>query len=811
MFTMENGLALRALDVLLRPLLRHFASPAAPQYQGEIRLRGLENDVKVSWQSPGIPHVFAAHERDLFFAQGYLHAQERLWQMDLNRRFLSGRTAELFGRFPVPPQELTTQFRGCDSVDVDHFMRLLGMRQAALNAAEVLGEDERARLESYSAGVNAFIESCGRRLPLEFRLLRYRPDPWCPEDTLTIGKGFAFLLSLALFTRLNALPIAAKLAEQPQKFADLYPSDLGSDFTTARAVWDATRSLWHFTTGLNSLGEGFTAGLGSNAWVISRERSDTGCALLCNDPHLRITLPSMWYLMHLCSGTGIANTEPYEVWGATLPGWPGVHVGHNRHIAWGVTAALCDDVELYREKIHRLEPDRYEIDGHWHVMSRNSESIKVKGEGTVHRIVRWTRHGPVISDFQQSRPGTEVISLRWTAHEANASFRALYKLNHARNWDQFLEALSHQVAPTLNVVYADNAGNIGFALAGKVPLRGRPPSLLPSEGWHSANEWRGFVPFDDLPRVFNPPEGVLANANNPIANQTYRFYLSKFFEPPYRVRRIYELIGAKRMHGIAEMATAQADKLSIHARDLIATLSEELTEIRDTASDVSAPAQCLLQWDGHCGADSIAATIFHVFHQRLLKNLVTPVLGEDLFITYVEIFNQSILPIENLLRIPGSPWLQGMSRAELVRSTLVEACDEIRQSLGPDSDRWQWGRLHTLTLGHPFSRISFLRPFFSAGPFPMGGDNFTLDLGFYRHSNPYQHIVGPSLRMIVEAGPKLRSLFILPSGQSGYPFSPHYLDQVARWQKHSYIELSQSHEEMRGWPLLTFKANINDG
>ncbi len=792
-----------ALGIVLRPFLRHLARPAAPKYRGEVTLPGLGKEVSVFWQSEGIPHIFAANERDVFFVQGYLHAQERLWQMDLNRRFLSGRMAEIFGRFPVPARELTSHFRSCDSVDVDYFMRLVGIRRGALRSAGVLSIEDRDRLESYSAGVNRFIESCGKRLPLEFRLLRYQPDPWRPEDTLTIGKGFAFLLSLALFTRLNAMAIAAKFADEPQKFADLYPADLASDFTTVRAVWDSTQNFWHFAAALSALGDGVTAGLGSNAWVLSANRSESGHALLCNDPHLRITLPSIWYLMHLHAS---AETDGYEVWGATLPGCPGVQVGHNRQIAWGMTAALCDDAEFYRERIHRLEPDRYEVDGRWHVMSRQSEIIGVRGERPVERTVRWTRHGPVISDFKQQVSSAEVISLCWTAHEASQDFHALYMLNCARNWDEFLEALSHQSAPTLNFVYADRASNIGFSLAGKVPLRVRAASLLPSEGWRGANEWRGFVPFAELPRLFNPPEGAIANANNAIVDENYPFYLSRFFEPAHRVRRIYEIIAARKIHSVAHMAAAQGDKISIHATDLITTLHSELAVIQGSASAISAAADRLLRWNGHCTVDSVAATIFHVFHQRLIRNLLVTRLGEDLFATYVEIFNQSILPIENILRSPDSPWFQGRCRAELVRSALAEACAELSKSFGPDHDRWQWGRLHTLTLNHPFSRVSLLRPIFSAGPFPSGGDNFTVNLGFYRHSNPYDHIVGPSMRMIVETGQSLRSRFILPSGQSGHPFSLHYLDQTAAWQRQDYIELSTAAEEIRNWPLLSLKT-----
>jgi len=780
----------RVFSALLRPFLRRLARPGLPRYRGEIVLRGLEKPVSVLWQGDGIPHVLAASEQDLFFAQGYLHAQERLWQMDLNRRFLSGRLAEILGQFAVPWQELTSQFRGRDSVDADYFMRLIGIRQAALASLEIQRDEDRRRFDAYCDGVNRYIEQCNKRLPLEFRLLRYTPEPWRPEDVLTISKGFAFLLSLALFTRLNAIAIAAKLTDEPQKLHDLYPSVHQGEFTTTRASWDSTRNLWRFTTGMLSVRDWYPAGHGSNAWVIAPSRSATGSAILCNDPHLRMMVPSVWYLMHLQAAAAPAEGDGYEAWGASVPGCPGIQIGHNRWIAWGLTAALCDDIEIYREQIHALEPDRYQLDGRWYVMDSRREQIRVKRKGLVEKIVRSTHHGPVISDFDgQSKTG-EVLSLRWTAHDPSEDFRGLYGLNRARNWTEFLDALSYLSAPTLNFVYADRFGNIGYSLAGKVPLRSGAPSILPRAGWRGENEWRGFVPFNDLPRLFNPPEGAIATANNQIVDSRFDHYLSGFFEPAYRVRRIHQLLAARATHSIEDMSAAQGDLVSLHARELIVFLHAELAGLYQAEDDLRAAAGYLLRWDGHCGTDNVAAAIFHVFYHHLMQELLAPGLGEEIFAAYVEIFNQSIAPVEMILRNPASPWLAGRSLTQLVRSALVGACTELRNRLGPDLHRWHWGRLHSLSMNHAFNRVSVLRPLFSLGPFPSGGDNFTVNLGFYRHSQPYQHTVGASLRMIVEPGQNFRSKFMLPSGQSGHPFAEHFGDQTVRWQSQEYIELS---------------------
>ena len=299
METPKSGFLSAVFSALLRPIVHQLDKGALPKYRGSLSIPGLGDKVKVYWQSHGIPHVFAASEKDLFLAQGYLHAQERLWQMEMSRRFLSGRLAEIFGNFSVPWKEAATYFRGRQSVDFDYFMRLIGLRAAAAASVEALPEADYRRLQAYSDGVNRYIEGCGKKLPWEFRVLRYEPESWQPEDTLLIGKGFAFLLSTALFTRLNMIAVANKLRDQPQRLRSLLPSYPEDGPIISRALWDSTRGLWQFTSGTFTAGDWHPAGHGSNNWVLASHRSTSTNAILCNDPHLRMTLPSVWYLMHL--------------------------------------------------------------------------------------------------------------------------------------------------------------------------------------------------------------------------------------------------------------------------------------------------------------------------------------------------------------------------------------------------------------------------------------------------------------------------------------------------------------------------------
>lgn len=802
----KSGFFSTVFAALLRPWLSSLDRPSLPKYRGEIALRGLQSGVTVRWDSFAVPHVSAANEADLFFTQGYLHAQERLWQMELSRRFLAGRTAEIFGDFALPWKDLSVQFRGRTAVDLDYFVRLLGIQATARASLPLVTDPLRRCLDAYCDGVNRYIEQCGRKPPWEFRLLRHRPEPWLPEDTLTIGKGLAFLLSTALYTRLNFIAVAEKLQGQAGKLASLFPSYPDDAPTAARALWDQSRESWHFFSGLHDIAGWCSPGGGSNAWAIAPARSQSGNATLCNDPHLRMSLPSIWYLMHLKAEPRSPAAEGYEVWGASIPGCPFIQLGRNRQISWGITAAVCDDVEIYRERLHPLEPDRYWAGNQWHKFGIRTESIAVRRSGAREKIIRSTSHGPVISDFSRRTAAHEVLSVRWTAHDPSVEMRSLYGINCAANWEDFQESLRDHAAPSLNFIYADAAGNIGYALAGKIPVRSAAPTLLPLAGWEEENEWRGYIPFEQMPRIFNPPSGFVATANNRVTDSSYPFYLSHFFEPPHRIRRIRQCLRERDKFSAEELAEMQLDVLSSHGRELIGTLKCELASAAATEPSLAQAADELLRWRGDCGAESVAAAIFHVFHHRLLFNLLTPEIGEELFTAYVEILNQCIVPTDRILGDPRSEWFARRSRADLVRVSLREACRELEEALGSVVAEWHWGKVHKLHLNHPFGRLPIFKHLLGIGPVPAAGDGTTINLGFYRYSNPYTQTVGPSLRFVLDAGNPRESGFVLCAGQSGHPFSHHYNDQMPLWLGGRRIALGPDAVSMNSDELLLLPA-----
>ncbi len=785
---------------LLRPLLRFWLRKSEPEKQGTLLLTGLKREVRIHWGPCAVPHVCASNEPDLFMAQGYLHAQERLWQMDLNRRYLSGRVAETFGKNSVPWKDFSVRFRDKNTVDLDHFMRLMGIRRTALECLKILPADQIDLLIAYCGGVNRYIETHLKRLPFEFRMLRYQPEPWQPEDCIAIVKGFSLLLSTSLFTRLTLTAVTEQLKNQPAKMHSLYPCRQEPCIT--RSVAGETKQFLSFLNGTFQPGGWAAGGQGSNNWVIAPWRSSTGSSILCNDPHLRMTLPSVWYLMHLKAASETGANPAFDVCGASIPGSPYVYVGHNRRIAWGITAALCDDADLYVEKLDPQRPDRYLAGNQWLEMSYEQERISIRGGKQTKRAVRFSRHGPIISDFTDGNSAGEVLALRWTAHEPSEEMRAVYGVNRASNWEEFLGSLSYQVAPTLNYVYADTQGHIGYCLAGRIPYRAQGCSFLPLPGWNEEFDWKGYIPFNELPRLLDPPEGVIATANNRIADEGYPYYLSDLFEPPYRIRRIKQLLCAKEKFSLRDAAQIQQDVLSLQAKQNVEILTADLKTIGEKEPTLRQAAEYLLRWDGNCAPESGAAALYEVFYHRLVQNILLDDLGEDLLVAYSELLNQALVPVDQILSNPESPWFATKSRPVVVEKSLREARDALTALMGDDPKGWNWGRIHTLTLRHPLERSKILALLFSIGPFPSSGDGVTVNVGFYRHSNPYEQVIGASLRMVLDVGNWTNSRFILPSGQSGHFLSPHYRDQTELWRRGDSIRLSFEPEEMREWPAM---------
>lgn len=756
--------------------------------EGEEQFLGLSGPILIARDKYGIPHIYTQDEDDLFFGQGYAAAQDRLWQMDLWRRAAAGRLAEVLGNRQIRGRRSAASSGLADLVGLDLFHRALNFVEVAEAEGRLLDPSARRVLERYRDGVNACREEAFREgwPSPEFLILGYLPEPWRIEDSLAIGKLIGWMLSIAWQAKLVLGSLAAD---------DVLKGLLPGYTAPGKAVPVVSHSPSEIniearmTPGLE--GQGYN----SNSWAVDGAKSLSGKPLLANDPHLPMGLPPFWHLVHLEGGA-------YHVAGASLPCLPGVLIGRNQRIAWGLTATMADDAELYREALH---PDggSYSFKGQWRPLKMRAEEIRVKGEGGPRRFtIRFVPHGemdcPLISDLL-SNEGEEGLSLRWTGLEPNRGLEALLALNRAQDWPGFREALSLFAVPTQNFLFADRAGNIGYQCAGRIPLRPRGEGAWgPLDGASGEGEWEGYIPFPELPYLYNPPGHFLANANNRIVGNDYPYHISHYWEPHYRVARLGGLLMAKEKFRAEDFQGMQADVRSLQAETLIAALIEPLMLQGGLSGRAREGAELLLDWDGECRAESPEAALFHVFYDVLLKGVFKRGMDrrkEGLFQRYFSLLHIPLETIDRLL-MEGDPYWFHEKRQELIASSLEEAMDFLERGFGLDRGDWAWGKIHSLTLRHPLGQgsgraqrlISWLFQL-NLGPYPCPGDGMTPNLGAYLLTEPFQVTMGPSYRQVVDLGDPGGFGVVLPGGNAGHPLSPHYRDQDALWRRGGYIRL----------------------
>ncbi|MBM3151162.1 MAG: penicillin acylase family protein [Chloroflexi bacterium] len=740
--------------------------PALPQLDGELALAGLEEQVIIQRDQNGIPHILAGNVHDLFFAQGFVHAQDRLWAMESARQAAHGTLSEVVGE---------------RALNNDRFMRILGMTESAEADWATLDSGTQAVLQAYADGVNAFIEQAGGKLPLEFRILGIRPKPWTPIDSLVFGKLVAWGLSNNYQDEL----VISLLAGQTEweTVLDILPDYPGPDVIpdaqramlglTAKALMDFNLS-WQ---GGNPLAR---PDQGSNAWVVGGSHTASGAPLLANDPHQGLSMPTLWYEVGLHTTSG-----EFEVAGGSLPGLPGVMIGHNARIAWGVTNARPDVQDLFIETLSS-DGTQYLFLDEWLDLTLREETILVKDGDPFVITVRSTHHGPLVTDAIES--SDQRLALRWTGLDQGRPLaQAIIQLDRAGNWDEFRAALQSWQLPSMNFLYADVDGNIGYLMPGAVPLRAGNDffGLLPVPGADGAHEWTGFVPYDELPHAYNPAGDFFASANNRPAGGDYPYFLSHYFQPPYRVALISETIRNASGLGVDEFAALQASWYSQLNLQVAQILVNEASP-QDAAGQ--AALGLLAGWDGMMTPDSSAAALTELVLPHILQAVLTPVFGEEATGKYMTLAGYPYMFLQEILDDPSSPWWNG-DRSGVLESALDGAVAGLSESLGGDPAGWEWGRLHTMTFSHPLGSIGPLAPVFNRGPFPTGGNWNTVDSGAYLPGNTFAMTLGAAYRIISDPGDWDNSLSVIPSGQSGQPFSPYYDDQIESWLAVEYHAL----------------------
>ena len=577
------------------------------QVNGSLSLPALTASIEILRDRWGVPHIYAANEHDAFFAQGFVHAQDRLWQMEVNRRLATGRLSEMLGGL---------------ALDTDRTARTFGFDRLGRADWELLPDEDRQLLQAYVAGVNAFLSSsAGKRgRPIEFTLLRHRPEPWQIEDTLAFSRVMDWQMSLAWYGEIVRAQLIAAVG--PEQAAEL-------------EITDAPGNPCVLPDGIeiNALAGGMLPGaedpflkrrMGSNSWAVSGARSATGHPILCNDMHLPLTVPNIWYEVHLEAGD-------LRVTGVSVPGLPGVIVGHNAHIAWGITLAFTDCEDLFVEKFDPGNPRYYQFGGERLEAEVIPEAIRVKGRAEPHvEQVTITRHGPVISDVI-GEPAQRLAVNSMALHSGPA-FHGWFALDRARNWDEFVEALRCIETPPLNFAYADVDGNIGYWVTGKVPIRAKGQGMVPAPGWTGEYEWIGEVPFEEMPHALNPAAGYLVHCNNRIIPDDYPHFLGSAWMNGYRARRLSEMIESSAQVTAADCREMQMDVTCLPGLAFVRLLKEAFPETSGAreAGDLGLALDLLAAWDGRLSTDSTGGALYEVARAALVRAVFEPALGPEL-------------------------------------------------------------------------------------------------------------------------------------------------------------------------------------
>lgn len=775
-----------------------------PQTQGEIQLQGLNGPVDVYRDEAGVPHIFASSEHDLFFAQGYIHAQDRFWQMDFQRHVGAGRLSEMLGS---------------STVDTDVFLRTVGWERVAREELDLLDEQSKATLQAYADGVNAYLaDHQGTKLSLEYLFLGllnpgYEPAPWEPLNTLTWAKAMAWDLrdnmdeEIKRSILLSSLPVE-RIAELYPEYPEDKPVILPDFELDDAAIIAELQSKPGLVEGLQPLlakvlsdlttVDGWLGGdpameLGSNSWVVSGALSASGAPLFSNDPHLSTGIPSLWYQVGLHCQPVSADCA-YESAGVSFVGAPGVVIGHNAQIAWGFTNVGADVMDLYILHINPDNPNQYEMNGHWVDMLVIAEEIQIGSKETMSLPVRISEFGPVISgafgdlaDFDQTSgldlPEDYAIALRWTALEPGRTFQSILKMNRAQNFEEFREAARDFVAPSQNLLYADVDGNIGYQMPGHIPVRAFSDGRYPAPGWTDQFHWQGYILFDHLPYGYNPESGYIVTANNAIIGPDYPYHIADTWDYGYRAERIEDLIlTAPGPIDSAYYQTMLKDSINLGALDILPSLEgldfgdARTAGLRDT----------LLAWDGDQHRDSSEALLFNYFWRQLLADIFHDELPEDYWPSGS---SPAYITVRNLLADPSNPWWDNVATeavetsADILTGAFETAVADITAAHGAEPSGWVWGSEHTMTFEHEvMSNFPLIDKLFNRGPFAVHGGSSIVNANNWSAANDSFAVTSlPSKRSIFDLSNWDNALQIHTTGQSGHANAPHYIDMAQPW------------------------------
>ena len=793
--------------LLLGFLFKQLSTKSFYPNSGTTSVSGIKSEVKVYSGDYGVPHIIASNNEDMYFALGYMHAQDRLWQMDLTRRVAEGKLSEIFGN---------------STLEFDKLYRTIGINRFAYRWYEKISPESKKILLSYSNGVNSFIEKHRKNLPIEFDILNYHPELWKPEHSLMVTRMMGWDLNLAWYTDYIFGELVNKVGLE--KVSEIFPDTTISIYKKPVEIIDSTETdsteeissnrIKEITVLGNGLFKSYSnyrdffningTHAGSNSWVVAGSKSETGKPLLANDPHLAFMAPSKWYEVHLKSNLA-------DVTGMSIPGVPGVAIGHNRSVSWGLTNLMNDDNDFFIFERDPANPNIYKYQNQSYKLDSLKETIFVKDSNEVEIVVKNTIIGPVVSELTSrgfiSQANNDlyknkILSFRWTGFEFSDEISAYYKINTAKNWNEFKNGLKEFSTPAQNFIYADTAGNIGYKAAGKVPIRkteNKNDYIYPTE---TNMEWSGFVDFEELPETFNPKDSFIVTANtNPFnwlkTESNNRYYISYIWEPSSRFDRIHEILSGGFKFNVNEFKLIQASYTSPYVKEITGYIIGAFKDYNNQDNETITALNLLKNSNGEMPANDAAGAIYNAFFVELLKNIYLDELGEEVFHDFLMIPNLPFRSTQLMLKnySPENPlWIDNINTAqketkdEIIRKSFLDALAFLKTKFeNPDINSWRWGEIHKVTFMHPLGIVPELAGSFNIGPYEAGGDQTAVNNSEYSFNDAiskgtFNNLLGPSMRMIVNLSDMNVSYTVNSTGQNGQPLHPNYSDQTRLWR-----------------------------
>jgi len=755
--------------------LNHYLKIGIPEHEGTVELKGLGAAVSIERDDGGIPHIFAESETDAYFALGYAMAQDRLFQMEFLRAAGNGSLSEILGE---------------SMLKSDKFLRRIMLRPRDVQALFKSNPPHvQAMLTHFIAGINSFIKA-DPDLPIEFRLLGHAPTLWTIGDMLAIIKLQSWQLSYNYDIELIYRQLNEKLGVE--NAAELFPYYSADHLKILDEFGAPTAGDRELISQANQLKELLGTNGGSNNWVVSGDRSVSGKPILSSDPHLHGSrIPGPWYFAHL-------NAPGLDVVGGFFPGLPTALIGHNRQIAWGLTNMGPDVQDLFIEEVNPENEYQYLYKDEWLDFEVIPQTIRIKDDNeesgfrNVDLEIRKSIHGPVIKEDE------EVLALAWTGHQFNGELEAFYRLNHASNWGEFTSAVSHFSTAPQNYVYADIEGNIGYYGAGKVPLRKQGSGLFPVPGSSGEYDWDGYIPFEDMPHIFNPEGGLIVTANAEPYGKDYPYPMPGIYAPEFRTKRIRDLLKSKEKLTSEDMAAIQFDQKSylapIFLKHLVEVIPEEHDDIREALSS----------WDHVLDPNGFEGAIYHESLETFLRLIWVDDMGLELAEKYLDTWYISLNRWVMMLEDNSQRWFDKVdteateTRDDLLKEAFSTALASLEQKYGTgDFSSWEWGVIHNIAFHHPFeAKGGLIEKFFNYGPFPFGGDGETVNRGTHVFTKPYMAEMTASMRLIIDMANASTSKMANASGQVGMPLQDHYTDLIDLWLAGQYVDVHLDRDEL---------------